>query len=44
MLESAQVPKEQAMVAFVRKGMMGLGTSSIKKVRVCFVNFLLTQI
>jgi len=34
MLESAQVPKEQAMVAFVRKGMMGLGTSSIKKVRV----------
>ena len=34
MLESAQVPKEQAIVAFVRKGMMGLGASSIKKVRV----------
>lgn len=33
MLESAQVPKEQTMVAFVRKGMMSLEASSIRKVR-----------
>ena len=34
MLESAQVPKEQAMVAFVHKGMMSLGAKSIQSVRV----------
>lgn len=33
-LESAQVPDAQIMVAFVHKGMVGLGTESIKKVKV----------
>lgn len=34
MLESAQVPDEQALVAFVRNGMINLGTESIRRVRV----------
>ncbi len=32
MLESATVPNQQALVAFVRKGITGLGIASIKKV------------
>ena len=34
-LESAQVPEQQAMVAFVRKGMSNLRVAFIHKVRVC---------
>jgi hypothetical protein len=34
MLESAQVPNQQALVAFVRKGLTSLGAVSIERVRV----------
>jgi hypothetical protein len=34
MLESVQVPNQQALVAFVHKGITGLGAASIKKVKV----------
>ena len=34
MLESSQVPNRSAMVAFIRRGMMKLGTASIKSVKV----------
>ncbi|MEH2011332.1 DUF4429 domain-containing protein [Nostoc sp.] len=34
MLESAQVPNQQALVAFVRKGIVGLGAASIKRVKI----------
>lgn len=34
MLESAQVPNQQALVAFIRKGITSLGTESIQKVKV----------
>ncbi|MEH2416241.1 SHOCT domain-containing protein [Nostoc sp.] len=34
MLESAQVPNQQALVAFVRKGIVGLGAASIERVKV----------
>lgn len=34
-LESEQAPNQQELVAFVRKGMLGLGVPSIHKVRVC---------
>lgn len=34
MLESAQVPNQQALVAFVRKGITGLGAASIERVKV----------
>ena len=33
MLESAQVPDAQILTSFVRKGMMSLGTASIKRVK-----------
>ncbi|WP_292731597.1 DUF4429 domain-containing protein [Nostoc sp. JL31] len=34
MLESAQVPNQQALVAFIRKGITGLGAASIERVKV----------
>lgn len=34
MLESAQVPDQQALVGFVRRGITGLGAESIERVRV----------
>lgn len=34
MLESAQVPNQQALLAFVRKGITGLGAASIERVKV----------
>jgi ribosomal protein L35AE/L33A len=34
MLESAQVPNQQALVAFIRKGITGLGAVSIERVKV----------
>ncbi|MEH1904684.1 MAG: DUF4429 domain-containing protein [Nostoc sp.] len=34
MLESAQVPNQQALVAFVRKGIVGLGAASIERVKI----------
>ncbi|WP_242063437.1 hypothetical protein [Nostoc sp. FACHB-892] len=34
MLESAQVPNQQALVAFLRKGITGLGTASIERVKI----------
>ncbi|WP_224092415.1 hypothetical protein [Nostoc sp. MS1] len=34
MLESAQVPNQQALVAFVHKGINSLGTTAIEKVKV----------
>jgi hypothetical protein len=34
MLESAQAPNQQALVAFVRKGITGLGAESIKSVKI----------
>ena len=34
MLESAQVPDQQGLVAFVRKGITGLGTASVERVKV----------
>ncbi|MEH1936240.1 MAG: hypothetical protein V7L14_21580 [Nostoc sp.] len=33
-LESAQVPNQQILVAFVRKGLMALGAASVEKVKV----------
>jgi uncharacterized protein len=34
LLESAQVPNQKALVAFIRKGIIGLGAESIKTVKV----------
>ncbi|MFN6527226.1 hypothetical protein [Nostoc sp. ChiSLP03a] len=34
MLESAQVPNQQALVAFIRKAITGLGAASIERVKV----------
>jgi hypothetical protein len=34
MLESAQVPNQQALVAFIRKGITGLGAASIARVKI----------
>jgi len=34
MLESSQVPNQSAVVAFIRRGMMKVGTASIKSVKV----------
>ncbi len=34
MLESDQVPNQQALVAFLRKGITGLGTASIERVKI----------
>ncbi|RCJ18399.1 hypothetical protein A6770_33140 [Nostoc minutum NIES-26] len=34
MLESAQVPDQQALITFIRKGIIGLGAASIEKVKV----------
>jgi hypothetical protein len=34
MLESAQVPNQKALVAFVHRGIVGLGAASIEKVQV----------
>lgn len=34
MLESAEVPDQQALAAFIRKGVTGLGAASIQKVKV----------
>ncbi|MEH2402958.1 hypothetical protein [Nostoc sp.] len=33
-LESAQVPNRQTLVAFIRKGLTGLGAASIERVKV----------
>jgi len=38
MLESAQVPNQQALVAFVRKGIVGLGAASIERVGVSYMD------
>ena len=37
MLESSEVPAQQPLVAFVRKGITGLGATSIERVKV-YVN------
>jgi DNA-binding transcriptional regulator YhcF (GntR family) len=34
MLESAQVPNQQALVAFIRKSIVGLGAASIERVKI----------
>ncbi|GAB4187961.1 MAG: hypothetical protein Fur006_28210 [Coleofasciculaceae cyanobacterium] len=34
MLESAQVPNQEAFVAFIRKGISGLGATSIEKLKI----------